>query len=55
MPAMGGLSDAQISAVLSYIRKAFGKGAPEISADTVKLIRAKTAGRAEPWTAEELR
>ena len=26
MPAMGGLSDAQIAAVLSYIRKEFGQG-----------------------------
>ena len=55
MPAMGGLNDNQISAVLSYIRKEFGKDAPEISAEAVKLIRAETASRDKPWTADELR
>ena len=36
MPAMGGLSDHQIAAVLSYIRKEFGQEAAEVSAEAVK-------------------
>ena len=54
MPAMGGLNDQQVAAVLSYVRREFGESAPEISADFVKKIRAKTADRVKPWTAEEL-
>ena len=54
MPAMGGLNDQQVAAVLSYVRMEFGESAPEISAEFVKKIRAKTAGRVKPWTAEEL-
>jgi len=54
MPAMGGLNDQQVAAVLSYVRREFGESAPEISAEFVKKIRAKTADRVKPWTAEEL-
>ena len=55
MPAMGGLSDHQIAAVLSYIRKEFGQEAAAVSAEAVKKIRTGTSGRDKPWTADELR
>ena len=50
-----GLTDQQVSAVLSYVRKAFADKAGPITAAEVKAVRASTAGRRKPWTAEELR
>ena len=55
MPGMAGLTDQQVSAVLSYGRKAFADKAGPITAAEVKAVRASTAGRRKPWTAEELR
>ena len=54
MPAMGGLTDAQIADVLSYVRSSFGQEASPVSADEVKSVRAATANRTKPWTAREL-
>jgi mono/diheme cytochrome c family protein len=55
MPALGTLlSDEQIAAVLTYIRRQWGQTASGVDAATVKQIREQTAGRARPWTAEEL-
>jgi mono/diheme cytochrome c family protein len=55
MPALGSLiTDEQIAAVLTYIRREWGQTAPAIEAATVKAIRTATTGRARPWTAEEL-
>ena len=55
MPALGSLmTDAQIAAVLTYIRRAWGLTAASIDAAAVGEIRKATAGRARPWTAEEL-
>ena len=55
MPALGSLmSDAQIAAVLTYVRREWGQTAPSIDAAAVGEIRKATAGRARPWTAEEL-
>jgi len=55
MPSLGGLSDEQIADVLTFVRKEFGAKAFAVSADEVKKVRAATANRVEPWTAEELR
>ena len=55
MPALGPLiSDEQIAAVLTYVRREWGQTAPAIDALAVKAIRTTTSGRARPWTAEEL-
>ena len=54
MPAMGGLTDAQIADVLSYVRSAFGQGGSAITADEVETVRSATAGRSKPWSANEL-
>ena len=55
MPALGSLlSDEQIAAALTYIRREWGQTAAAVDAATVKEIRGQTAGRARPWTAEEL-
>jgi mono/diheme cytochrome c family protein len=56
MPALGRfMTDDQIAATLTYIRREWGHTASPIDAATVKEIRSSTAGRARPWTAEELR
>jgi mono/diheme cytochrome c family protein/glucose/arabinose dehydrogenase len=55
MPAHGdSLSDAEIAAVLTYIRRAWGQTAAPIDAPEVQKIRAATAGRTRAWTPEEL-
>jgi mono/diheme cytochrome c family protein len=55
MPPWGGtLKDADIAAVLTYVRSQWGnKGAP-ITAAKVASIRAATSTRTTPWTAAEL-
>jgi mono/diheme cytochrome c family protein len=56
MPALGPLmSDQQVAAVLTYVRREWGQTGSPIDSAAVKEIRTLTAGRARPWTAEELR
>ncbi len=54
MPSMGGLEDAQIAAVLSYVRQSFGNHSPAVPVDVVDRVRKSTASRTEPWTPKEL-
>jgi mono/diheme cytochrome c family protein len=55
MPAWADqLSDAEIAAVLTHIRSAWGNAAEAITAEQVAQQRAATAGRTAPWTAGEL-
>lgn len=50
MPAFGAqLQDAELAAVLSYIRSQWGNGAAPVSADTVAAVRKETAARSEPF------
>lgn len=56
MPPIGGsLNDEQIASVLTYIRREWGQTGTPVDAETVKAVRAKTAGRTRPWTDAELR
>lgn len=48
------LSDAQMAAVLSYIRSSFGNKASAITAESVARVRAQTASRTKPYTAAEI-
>jgi mono/diheme cytochrome c family protein len=48
------LSDEQIAAVLTYVRREWGQPGTPVEASAVKEVRALTAGRARPWTNEEL-
>ncbi len=51
MPAHGeSMSDAEIAAVLTYLRRAWGQTASPIDAASVQQIRAATAGRTRAWT-----
>lgn len=57
MPGFGGsLADQQVSALATYTRTRFGAGAgdAEVTADQVRRIRTRHAGRKRYWPAEEL-
>ena len=55
MPPVGSvLSDEQIAAVLTYVRREWGQPGTPVEASTVKDVRAQTAGRTRPWTHDEL-
>ena len=56
MPAMGAALPAEdLAGALSYIRQAWGNKSPAITADEVNAVKNATAGRTQPWTAEELK
>jgi mono/diheme cytochrome c family protein/glucose/arabinose dehydrogenase len=55
MPPVGStLSDDQIAAVLTYIRREWGQDGSPVDAATVKQVRAMTADRTRPWKHDEL-
>ncbi len=54
MPGLAGMADQDIADVLTYIRQAFGSGAPAVPVEAVSRIRTATAARTDPWTAVEL-
>jgi mono/diheme cytochrome c family protein len=55
MPAMGHVwDDAEMAALLSYVRSAWGNRAPAVSAVDVEAVRRASASRRDTWTAEEL-
>jgi mono/diheme cytochrome c family protein len=55
MPPVGGsMTDDQIAAVLTYIRRSWGNAASPISPDDVREVRGATMGRTKPWTEAEL-
>ena len=55
MPAWGpSLDDAQVAAVLTYVRKSWGNAATPVVPATVARVRRATASRTTPWMAKEL-
>ena len=55
MPPVGAqMSNDQIAAVLTYVRRSWGNGASAVDAALVKEIRGLTTGRNKPWTDGEL-
>lgn len=55
MPAWGrSMSDAEIAAVLTHVRRTWGNDAPPVPVDEVARIRAAHPDRSTPWTAPEL-
>jgi mono/diheme cytochrome c family protein len=55
MPPVGSvLTDDQIAAVLTYVRREWGQTGSAVDPATVKSVRELTAGRTRPWTNEEL-
>ena len=55
MPGQSYLSDGDLAAVLSWLRRAFGHQGNVVEPATVEAVRARYQGRTEPWTAEQLR
>jgi mono/diheme cytochrome c family protein len=56
MPVFDSLSDAEIAAVLSYVRTQWGNAAPAVSPATVAAGREATRTRTTPWSsADEIR
>jgi len=55
MPPWGPtLKDAEIAAVATYVRRAWGNKAASVTTARVTAIRAATKARKTPWTAAEL-
>ena len=55
MPPWGGfLDDAEVAALLTHIRTAWGNDASAVSAEEVARVRAATEAKASMWTADEL-
>jgi mono/diheme cytochrome c family protein len=54
MPGWKTLSDAEVAAVLTYIRSQWGNAAPPISAEFVGTVRYKTRRRTTVWATGEL-
>lgn len=52
MPPFKQLSDAEIAAVLTYVRTSWGNGAKAVTADSVNQARAALKDRTEPWKGE---
>jgi mono/diheme cytochrome c family protein len=55
-PMGAGLSDADLAAVLSYIRNSWGNKAPEVTPEQVHAVRTHpdVAKRTQPWSEQEL-
>jgi mono/diheme cytochrome c family protein/glucose/arabinose dehydrogenase len=55
MPPLGaGMTDDQVAAVLTFIRRSWGQNAPPVAPASVGAVRAQVAGRNRPWTNDEL-
>lgn len=55
MPAFGeAVDDQQIADVLTYVRREWGHTAEPVKAETVKVVRAATAGQEDSWTEAQL-
>ena len=55
MPPVGGsLTDEELAAALTYIRRSWGNEALPVTAAEVAEVRGATAGRRQPWTEAEL-
>jgi mono/diheme cytochrome c family protein/HEAT repeat protein len=55
MPPLGSvLSDDQIAAVLTYVRREWGQAGSPVDAASVREARTAAAGRLKPWTDAEL-
>jgi mono/diheme cytochrome c family protein len=56
MPPLGTtLSDQQVAAALTYIRREWGHGASAVLPAAVAAERTATSSRTRPWTEGELR
>ena len=54
MPPWKSFDDAQLAAILTYVRREFGNQAAHVTAEKIASVRAATAAREKPWTDAEL-
>jgi mono/diheme cytochrome c family protein len=54
MPGLPILSDEDVAAAITYIRREWEHSESAVSPQEVAAIRAATKGRTKPWTAEDL-
>ena len=55
MPPLGAtLSDTDVAAVLTYVRREWGQPGSPVEPAVIRDVRAQTAGRQRPWTHDEL-
>jgi mono/diheme cytochrome c family protein len=54
MPPMRNLSDQEVAAVLTYVRRAWGNTESPVDSAFVAEIRGVTTGRDRPYSVEEL-
>ena len=54
MPPLNILSDEEIAALLTYVRREWGHTASPVSPDFVGKVREKTEDRIDAWTQAEL-
>jgi mono/diheme cytochrome c family protein len=55
MPPLGSvLTDDQIAAVLTYVRRAWGNDGSPVASREVAQVRTSAAGRTRPWTNADL-
>ena len=55
MPPLGTLSDAEVAAVLTFVRRSFGHTASPVDVALVREVRGSALGRERPWTEAELK
>lgn len=55
MPPPQGMTDEQIAEAITYARTHFGNAASQVDVAQVKQVRAALAGRAAPFSADELK
>jgi mono/diheme cytochrome c family protein len=54
MPAWANLSNENLAAIMTYIRKSWGNSADDVKPDDVAAIRTKDASRSTPWAESDL-
>ena len=54
MPGLAGIDDAELAAVLSYVRRAWSHGVELITPEAVATVRKETQAQRIPWTEEQL-
>jgi mono/diheme cytochrome c family protein len=55
MPPLGVLPDADIAAVLTYIRREWEHNASPVEPSEIASLRTKYKDRVLPWTAQDLK
>jgi mono/diheme cytochrome c family protein len=55
MPPLGAtLTDTDVAAVLTYVRREWGQTGTPVEPDAVAAVRKETSSRQRPWTTDEL-